>query len=92
MPTIQKQGTIEQKKKYLEPARQLQLIGTYAQTELGHGNTTVHIHQPFSRTFFVFFAKTFLSRLFCQDFVNLNVLHSNATKYSKIYRKSIRTF
>ncbi|WAR16409.1 ACOX1-like protein [Mya arenaria] len=37
MPTIEKQGTPEQIEKYLTPARQFKIIGTYAQTEVGHG-------------------------------------------------------
>jgi acyl-CoA oxidase len=37
IPTIEKQGTDEQKAKYLERAKQYKIIGTYAQTELGHG-------------------------------------------------------
>ncbi|XP_060603923.1 peroxisomal acyl-coenzyme A oxidase 1-like, partial [Ruditapes philippinarum] len=37
IPTIEKLGTNEQKAKYLEPAKQFKIIGTYAQTEIGHG-------------------------------------------------------
>ncbi|KAJ8322036.1 hypothetical protein KUTeg_000507 [Tegillarca granosa] len=37
MTTIESQGTEEQKQKWLPPAQQLQIIGTYGQTELGHG-------------------------------------------------------
>ncbi|KAJ8321687.1 hypothetical protein KUTeg_000158 [Tegillarca granosa] len=37
IPTIEKQGTEEQKKKWLPAAKKLQIIGTYAQTEMGHG-------------------------------------------------------
>ncbi|KAI7883592.1 acyl-CoA oxidase [Lichtheimia hyalospora FSU 10163] len=37
-PTIENQGTEEQKKKYLEPAKRYEIIGCYAQTELGHGS------------------------------------------------------
>ncbi|XP_053382363.1 peroxisomal acyl-coenzyme A oxidase 1-like [Mercenaria mercenaria] len=37
VPTIEKLGTKEQIAKYLEPAKQYKIIGTYAQTELGHG-------------------------------------------------------
>ncbi|XP_048781303.2 peroxisomal acyl-coenzyme A oxidase 1-like [Ostrea edulis] len=36
-PTIEKQGTEDQKAKWLPLARDLKIIGTYAQTELGHG-------------------------------------------------------
>ncbi|CAI8005627.1 Peroxisomal acyl-coenzyme A oxidase 1 [Geodia barretti] len=37
IPTIESQGTEEQKKKWLEPAREYRIMGAYAQTELGHG-------------------------------------------------------
>ncbi|KAH3748665.1 hypothetical protein DPMN_183113 [Dreissena polymorpha] len=37
IPTIEKQGTKEQIEKFLPPARAMKYIGTYAQTELGHG-------------------------------------------------------
>lgn len=34
MPTLENQGTEEQQKKYLEPARRYEIIGCYAQTEV----------------------------------------------------------
>ncbi|XP_062581682.1 peroxisomal acyl-coenzyme A oxidase 1-like [Saccostrea cucullata] len=37
IPSIEKQGTKEQMEKWLPLAKRLQLIGTYAQTEMGHG-------------------------------------------------------
>ncbi|XP_006756428.1 PREDICTED: peroxisomal acyl-coenzyme A oxidase 1 isoform X1 [Myotis davidii] len=37
IPTLLNQGTSAQKEKWLLPAQGLQIIGTYAQTELGHG-------------------------------------------------------
>ncbi|XP_063406788.1 peroxisomal acyl-coenzyme A oxidase 1-like isoform X5 [Mytilus trossulus] len=37
IPTIDKQGTPEQKQKWLHLSESLQIVGTYAQTELGHG-------------------------------------------------------
>ncbi|XP_076083780.1 peroxisomal acyl-coenzyme A oxidase 1-like isoform X1 [Mytilus galloprovincialis] len=37
LPTINKQATPEQKKKWLPLAENYKMIGTYAQTELGHG-------------------------------------------------------
>ena len=37
IPTIQKQGTREQYLKYGKMAENYQIIGTYAQTEMGHG-------------------------------------------------------
>ncbi|XP_068705320.1 peroxisomal acyl-coenzyme A oxidase 1-like [Montipora foliosa] len=38
IPTIKSQGTEEQKAKWLPLAESLHIIGTYAQTELGHGS------------------------------------------------------
>lgn len=52
IPTILGQGTEEQKKELLPMCNSLQIIGTYAQTELGHGTflrgleTTATFHQP----------------------------------------------
>ncbi|XP_069107205.1 peroxisomal acyl-coenzyme A oxidase 1-like [Argopecten irradians] len=37
IPTIEKLGTEEQKRKWLPLAKNFSIIGTYAQTELGHG-------------------------------------------------------
>ncbi|KAJ7391543.1 Acyl-coenzyme A oxidase (Acyl-CoA oxidase) [Desmophyllum pertusum] len=37
IPTIKSQGSAEQKAKWLPLAESYQIIGTYAQTELGHG-------------------------------------------------------
>lgn len=37
IPTIEKQGTEEQRVKWLPLARSYKIIGTYGQTELGHG-------------------------------------------------------
>ena len=37
IPTLEMQGNAELKKKYLQKAKDYQIIGTYAQTELGHG-------------------------------------------------------
>ena len=37
IPTIEKQGTKEQKERWLPLAESLRIIGTYAQTEMGHG-------------------------------------------------------
>ena len=36
-PTLQGQGTEEQKQKWLGLANDYKILGTYAQTELGHG-------------------------------------------------------
>lgn len=38
MPTIREQGTPEQHKLFLERAQKFDIIGCYAQTELGHGS------------------------------------------------------
>ena len=38
----QSQGTEEQKKKWLPLAKEYKILGTYAQTELGHGVSTTH--------------------------------------------------
>lgn len=52
IPTIQGQGTAEQQAELLPKCNSLQIIGTYAQTELGHGTfvrgleTTATFHQP----------------------------------------------
>ncbi|KAL4217914.1 Peroxisomal acyl-coenzyme A oxidase 1 [Mactra antiquata] len=37
LPTLEKQANKEQIERYLKPAQQYKIIGTYAQTELGHG-------------------------------------------------------
>ena len=37
IPTIEGQGTDEQIQEFLPRAKRLEIIGTYAQTELGHG-------------------------------------------------------
>ncbi len=37
IPSIESSGTDEQKEKWLPLAKNYQIIGTYAQTELGHG-------------------------------------------------------
>lgn len=38
IPAIEGQGTEEQQKKWLPLAKKMQIIGCYAQTELGHGS------------------------------------------------------
>ena len=38
VPAIKGQGTEEQKQKWLPLANKMQIIGCYAQTELGHGS------------------------------------------------------
>ncbi|XP_047614844.1 peroxisomal acyl-coenzyme A oxidase 1 isoform X2 [Phacochoerus africanus] len=37
IPTLLSQGTTAQNEKWLPPSKRLEIIGTYAQTELGHG-------------------------------------------------------
>ncbi|PVU92877.1 hypothetical protein BB561_003565 [Smittium simulii] len=38
MPTLEQQGTDEQKEAFLKPAKEYKIIGCYAQTEMGHGS------------------------------------------------------
>lgn len=37
IPTLLNQGTTAQQEKWMRPSQELQIIGTYAQTEMGHG-------------------------------------------------------
>lgn len=37
IPTLLNQGTDAQREKWIRPSQELQIIGTYAQTEMGHG-------------------------------------------------------
>ena len=37
LPTLESQCTPEQKERWLQKARNLEIVGTYAQTEMGHG-------------------------------------------------------
>ena len=37
IPTLEGQATDEQQKKWLGPAKRHEIIGAYAQTEIGHG-------------------------------------------------------
>jgi len=37
VPTLETQGSEEQKTKWLQKALNYEIIGTYAQTEMGHG-------------------------------------------------------
>lgn len=58
MPTIREQGTPEQHKLFLERAEKFELIGCYAQTELGHGSNvrgleTTATWNPEDKTFIV---------------------------------------
>ena len=39
LPTIQSQATDEQREKWVPLIRDYRIIGAYAQTEMGHGNT-----------------------------------------------------
>ncbi|KFO35628.1 Peroxisomal acyl-coenzyme A oxidase 1 [Fukomys damarensis] len=39
IPTLVNQGTTAQQEKWLHPSKGLQIIGTYAQTEMGHGRS-----------------------------------------------------
>lgn len=56
MPTIREQGTPEQHKLFLEKAQKFEIIGCYAQTELGHGSNvrgleTTAVWNPDDKTF-----------------------------------------
>ncbi|XP_069105910.1 peroxisomal acyl-coenzyme A oxidase 1-like [Argopecten irradians] len=56
LPTLRKQGTEDQKRRYLPLAEKLSIIGTYAQTELGHGTfirglETTATYDPKTREF-----------------------------------------
>ncbi|XP_048781300.2 peroxisomal acyl-coenzyme A oxidase 1-like [Ostrea edulis] len=56
IPSIEKQGTQDQQEKWLPLARSLKLIGTYAQTEMGHGTfirglETTATYDPATREF-----------------------------------------
>ena len=42
IPTIQRQGTNEQVDKFAKKAMNYEILGTYAQTELGHGKMAVY--------------------------------------------------
>ena len=42
--SVQGQGTEEQKAKWLPLAESCQIIGTYAQTELGHGKFSTQVY------------------------------------------------
>ncbi|EFN54271.1 hypothetical protein CHLNCDRAFT_36152 [Chlorella variabilis] len=58
IPTLLSQGTPEQQAKWLPMSNRLQIIGTYAQTELGHGTfvrglQTVAVYDEASREFVV---------------------------------------
>lgn len=58
IPTLLSQGTPEQQAKWLPMCNRLQIIGTYAQTELGHGTfvrglQTVAVYDEASREFVV---------------------------------------
>ncbi|KAK1330812.1 hypothetical protein QTO34_008750 [Cnephaeus nilssonii] len=44
IPTLLNQGTTAQKEKWLLSSKGLQIIGTYAQTELGHGPSPLDLH------------------------------------------------
>lgn len=42
LPTLRSQCDPQQAKKWLPLAESLQVLGTYAQTELGHGQSRIH--------------------------------------------------
>ena len=44
--TLESQATLEQKEKWLPKAASYEIIGTFAQTELGHGNYIFFMFLP----------------------------------------------
>ena len=40
MPTLENQATDAQKEKLLKPSQNYDIVGTYAQTEMGHGRAS----------------------------------------------------
>lgn len=58
IPSILSQGTPEQQSKWMPLCQRLQIIGTYAQTELGHGTflrglETIAVYNPSTRSFII---------------------------------------
>lgn len=51
LPTIQSQGTDEQREKWLPLIHNYKIIGAYAQTELGHGKSVHDNKVPIPRKF-----------------------------------------
>ena len=72
IPALMGQGTAEQQAKWLEKAYKLNIVGTYAQTELGHGTflrgfETKATYDPKTREFIL----GILTDILLQFFMNL---------------------
>lgn len=63
LPTLLTQATPEQQDRFFMPAWNLEIIGTYAQTEMGHG--TVHSINALSKNGFVYRGFPCLGRTLC---------------------------
>lgn len=63
LPTLLTQATPEQQDRFFMPAWNLEIIGTYAQTEMGHG--TVHSINALSKNGFVYRGFPCLGRTVC---------------------------
>lgn len=72
VPAIKGQGTEEQHKKWLHLAYKMQIIGCYAQTELGHGSNvqgleTTATYDPKSEEFIIHSPTLTASKVCCVD-------------------------
>ncbi|OXB81125.1 UNVERIFIED_CONTAM: hypothetical protein H355_005055 [Colinus virginianus] len=65
LPTLLTQATPEQQDRFFMPAWNLEIIGTYAQTEMGHG--TVHSINAIFKTGFVYEGFPCMGRTVCID-------------------------
>lgn len=63
LPTLLTQATPEQQDRFFMPAWNLEIIGTYAQTEMGHG--TVHSLNALSKNGFVYKGFPCLGKMVC---------------------------
>lgn len=63
LPTLLTQATPEQQDRFFMPAWNLEIIGTYAQTEMGHG--TVHSLNAISKSGFVYKGFRCLGKMVC---------------------------
>lgn len=85
IPSIEKQGTKEQRDKWLPLARSLQLIGTYAQTEMGHGSVSqkiIHECSDWNKTYIHEYTCT---KIMIQIFVKRHFIHALYRTFSWIY-------
>ena len=68
LPTIQSQGTDEQREKWLPLIRDYRVIGAYAQTEMGHGNASLFCFLMYIGSFFCVEYNLYI-RCVCSPFV-----------------------